>query len=79
MDAVTIPQLDPETWHDPPPAPELCLLAGVVSLALRDLKGGLKSTRKRQEHQVDALEFIESPELELFCEWLDWDVEKVRG
>ncbi len=64
------------TFRDP--APELLLLAAVVQMALRDLQGNLKDMRKRSERQADAREFIASPELEVFCDWLEWDVEKVR-
>ena len=47
-----------------------CLLAAVVKVALRDLQ--------RPEYQEDAKEFMESEELELFCDWLEWDAEAIR-
>jgi hypothetical protein len=42
----------------------------VVELAMRNLQ--------RHKHQAEAHEFIEPPELEVFCDWLEWDVELVR-
>lgn len=70
MDATAILQLDPAAYHNPSLAPELCLLAAVVQLALRDLQ--------KHQHRAEAREFIESVDLDLFCDWLDWDVEAVR-
>ncbi len=35
--------------------------------------------RKRSERQAGTRAFIESPKLELFCDWLDWDAEAIRG
>ncbi len=79
MNTVTIPKLPPDALPDPRPMPELFLLAAVVKLALRDLQGNLKDMRRTGEHQADTRAFIASPELELFCDWLEWDVEKLRG
>ena len=70
MNTVTIPQLDPEACHDPRPTPELCLLAAVVQMALRDLQ--------KRQHQAEAQAFIQSQDLELFCDWLEWDAEEIR-
>jgi len=70
MDTASIPQLDPEAFPDPRPTPELCLLAAVVQMALRDLQ--------KCRHQEEAREFIESQGLELFCDWLEWDAEAIR-
>ena len=71
MDTITIPQLDPLSCPDPRPAPELCLLAAVVQLALRDLQN--------PQYQAEAQDFIESEDLNLFCEWLDWNAEEIRS
>ena len=70
MNTASVPKLDPAAFSDPRPTPELCLLAAVVQMALRDLQ--------KRQHQEEAQAFIESQELELFCEWLDWDVEAIR-
>ncbi len=70
MDTASIPQLDPEAYPDPRPTPELCLLAAIVQMALRDLQ--------RHQHQAKAMEFIESQDLELFCDWLEWNAEAIR-
>ncbi len=67
----TPPQLDPVACPVPRPAPELCLLAAIVQLALRDMQ--------KPQHQAEAQEFIESEGLDLFCEWLDWDAEAIRS
>jgi len=50
MDPTNVPQLDPEACYDLRPTSELCLLAAVVQLALRDLQKG--------RHQAEALAFI---------------------
>ena len=70
MEAVTIPELDPEIWHDPQPMPELCLLMAVVELALLDLRN--------PSHQAKAKVFFESQGFELFCEYLGFDAEAIR-
>lgn len=67
---VTIPQFDSDIYPDPYLTPELCLLAAVVQMALRDLQ--------KRWHQAEAQAVIEAEELELFCEWLDWDVDVIR-
>ncbi len=66
----TLPQLDPQACPDPRPAPELCLLAAAVQLALRDLQ--------KPQYRNEAQAFIESEQLQLFCEWLEWDAEAIR-
>ncbi len=67
----TVPQLDPVACHDPRPAPELCLLAAIVQLALRDMQ--------HPQHQAEAEAFIESQNVELFCDWLEWDAVAIRS
>ena len=42
----------------------------LVQLALRDMQ--------KPQHQDEAQAFIESEDLELFCEWLEWDTEAIR-
>ncbi len=70
MNTAAIPQLDPLAYPDPRPTPELCLLAAVVQMALRDLQ--------KRQHRKEAREFVESQELELFCEHLEWNAEEIR-
>ncbi len=39
-------------------------------MALRDLQ--------KRQHRAEAQAFIDFQELDLFCEWLEWDVEAIR-
>lgn len=55
---------------DPQPIPELCPLAAVVQLALRDLQ--------KRRHQAEARAFIESEDCAAFCDILGWDVVVLR-
>ncbi len=71
MQPTLAPQLDPEACTDPRPAPEVCLLAAIVQLALRDMQ--------HPQHQGEAEAFIESEDLELFCDWLGWDAAAIRS
>lgn len=71
MNTITVPQLAPEACHDPQPTPELCLLAAVVQMALRDLQ--------QSKHRDSAQAFIQSKDFAIFCEWLGWDVEQIRS
>ena len=70
MNTGSVLQLDPAACHDPRPTSELCLLAVVVQMALRDLQSC--------QHQDEAQAFIESQELELYCEHLEWNAEAIR-
>jgi hypothetical protein len=62
MNTVTIPKLASDAFPDPRPAPELCLLAAVMQMKLRDLG--------KRHYQAEARAFIESQDFEVFCEWL---------
>ena len=48
----------------------LCLLAAVVQMALQDLQ--------KRQHLAEAHAFVESEELELFCDRLGWVAEAIR-
>ena len=70
MSTVAIPQLDPDAYPDPRPSPEICLLAAIVQMALRDLQS--------RQHQEEARAFVDGQELELYCEWIGWDAAAIR-
>jgi hypothetical protein len=70
MDISTTIQIDPELLSDDQHMPELVLIAAVIEQAVKDLD------RKTYRRQAQA--FFASDQLEVFCEWLGWDAEKIR-
>ena len=50
------------------------MLCAVLELAFHDLKDA-----EHPELQAEALAFFESEDFEIFCDWLQWDAERVRG
>ena len=73
MNPVTIPQLDSGVWHKPRLTPEMCLLVAILELAFHDLRDA-----EHPERQAAAKAFIGSEAFEMFCDWLNWDAERVR-
>ena len=57
--------------------PETDLLVAILELAFHDL-----TDTEHVEHlrrQAEAAAFIESETFEIYCDWLQWDAELVKG
>lgn len=65
----SITTIEAYTAHHP--TPELCLLAAVIQMALRDLQ--------QSKHRDSTQAFIESTDFAVFCEWLEWDADVTRS
>ena len=52
-------------------------MVAILELAFRDLEDAEHVGHTK--HQAEAAAFIESEDFEIFCDWLQWDAERVRA